>query len=42
VIPVGGRWEQELILVERRGSELVTTNHGGCVFVPLRGAGGWA
>ena len=42
VIPVGGRWEQELILVERRGAGLATTNHGPCVFVPLRGAAGWA
>ena len=42
VIPVGGRWEQELILVERRGAELITSDHGPCVFVPLRGAGGWA
>lgn len=42
VIPVGGRREQELVLVERRGAELATTNHGPCVFVLLRGAGGWA
>jgi protein-L-isoaspartate(D-aspartate) O-methyltransferase len=42
VIPVGGRREQELILVERRGAELASTGHGPCVFVPLRGAGGWA
>lgn len=42
VIPVGGRREQELILVERRGAALATTGHGPCVFVPLRGAGGWA
>ncbi len=42
VIPVGGRWEQDLLLVERRAGQLVTTNHGPCVFVPLRGAGGWA
>jgi protein-L-isoaspartate(D-aspartate) O-methyltransferase len=41
VIPVGGRWEQDLVLVERRGADLVTTNHGPCVFVPLRGAAGW-
>jgi protein-L-isoaspartate(D-aspartate) O-methyltransferase len=41
VIPVGGRWEQDLILVERHGADLVTTNHGPCVFVPLLGAGGW-
>jgi protein-L-isoaspartate(D-aspartate) O-methyltransferase len=42
VIPVGGRREQDLLLVERHGAELVTTDHGPCVFVPLRGAGGWA
>jgi len=42
VIPVGGRREQALLLVERRGAELITTNHGPCVFVPLRGAAGWA
>jgi protein-L-isoaspartate(D-aspartate) O-methyltransferase len=42
VIPVGGRWEQDLLLVERRGTTLTTTHHGPCVFVPLRGAGGWA
>jgi protein-L-isoaspartate(D-aspartate) O-methyltransferase len=42
VIPVGGRWEQDLLLVERRGAALTTTNHGPCVFVPLRGAGGWS
>ena len=41
VIPVGGRWEQDLMLVERRGAALATTNHGPCVFVPLRGANGW-
>jgi protein-L-isoaspartate(D-aspartate) O-methyltransferase len=42
VIPVGGRWEQELILVERHGADVITSNHGPCVFVPLRGAAGWA
>ena len=42
VIPVGGRWEQELVLVERHGAEVITTNHGPCVFVPLRGVAGWA
>ena len=41
VIPVGGRWEQELVIVERHGADLVTANHGPCVFVPLLGAGGW-
>jgi protein-L-isoaspartate(D-aspartate) O-methyltransferase len=42
VIPVGGRWEQDLLLVERRGTALATTHHGPCIFVPLRGTGGWA
>jgi len=41
VIPVGGRWEQDLLLVERDGSRLRTTNHGGCVFVPLVGKGAY-
>jgi len=42
VIPVGGRWEQDLILVERHGVDVISSNHGPCVFVPLRGAAGWA
>jgi len=42
VIPVGGRWEQDLILVERHRADVITSNHGPCVFVPLRGAAGWA
>ncbi len=41
VIPIGGRWEQDLILVERRGAALASSKHGPCVFVPLRGASGW-
>lgn len=41
VIPVGGRHEQELVLVERDGAHLRTTNHGACVFVPLIGEGGF-
>ena len=41
VIPVGGRWEQDLLLVERDGPRLRTTNYGGCVFVPLVGEGGY-
>ena len=41
VIPVGPRWEQELVLVERQGGRLRTSNHGGCVFVPLIGEGGF-
>ena len=41
VIPVGSRREQELVLVERDGTRLRTTNHGACIFVPLVGEGGY-
>jgi protein-L-isoaspartate(D-aspartate) O-methyltransferase len=41
VIPVGGRREQTLVLVERDGPRLRTTRHGACVFVPLIGEGGF-
>ena len=41
VIPVGRRFEQVLVLVERDGTALRTSNHGACVFVPLIGEGGW-
>ena len=41
VIPVGPRYEQELVLVERQGDRLRTTRHGACVFVPLVGEGGF-
>jgi protein-L-isoaspartate(D-aspartate) O-methyltransferase len=41
VLPVGARWEQELLLVERDGDRLRTTSHGGCVFVPLVGKGAY-
>jgi len=41
VIPVGRRYEQVLVLVERDGAALRTSNHGACVFVPLLGEGGW-
>ena len=41
VIPVGRRHEQVLVLVEREGAALRTSNHGACVFVPLLGEGGW-
>jgi protein-L-isoaspartate(D-aspartate) O-methyltransferase len=41
VMPVGRRWEQELVLVERDGPHLRTTSHGACVFVPLVGESGF-
>ena len=40
VVPVGGRWEQDLTLVVREGNRVHTSRHGGCVFVPLIGAAG--
>jgi protein-L-isoaspartate(D-aspartate) O-methyltransferase len=41
VIPVGSRREQELLVVERHGSEWLERSDGPCVFVPLIGAAGW-
>jgi protein-L-isoaspartate(D-aspartate) O-methyltransferase len=42
VIPVGSRFQQDLIVVERTGpSDWLETNDGACVFVPLVGEGGW-
>ena len=43
VIPVGARWEQELLVVERRSeSEWTEKSDGPVVFVPLVGEAGWA
>jgi protein-L-isoaspartate(D-aspartate) O-methyltransferase len=41
VIPVGSRWQQELLRVTklRKGDEI--ENLGGCYFVPLIGEGAW-
>jgi len=41
VIPVGSRWQQELLKVTklRKGNEI--ENLGGCFFVPLIGEGAW-
>jgi len=36
VIPVGGFYQQELILGIKTKGGLETESHGGCVFVPLR------
>jgi protein-L-isoaspartate(D-aspartate) O-methyltransferase len=41
VIPVGPRWEQELLVVTRHGNEWTERSDGGCVFVPLIGEAGW-
>jgi protein-L-isoaspartate(D-aspartate) O-methyltransferase len=41
VIPVGGRHEQRLLLIQRRGDDWVQHDDGACVFVLLIGAEGW-
>jgi protein-L-isoaspartate(D-aspartate) O-methyltransferase len=41
VIPVGGAFGQTLMVVEKRGKELVGEEVCGCVFVPLVGKEGW-
>jgi len=41
VIPVGSRHEQQLLVVERHGTEWREWSDGPCVFVPLIGKAGW-
>jgi protein-L-isoaspartate(D-aspartate) O-methyltransferase len=41
VIPVGTSYQQELLVIERRGNALRETRGEGCVFVPLVGRDGW-
>lgn len=41
VIPVGSRFEQQLLKVTNRKGELVKENLGGCRFVPLIGGEAW-
>jgi protein-L-isoaspartate(D-aspartate) O-methyltransferase len=41
LIPVGGRFLQELTLVARQGKKLTRRDLGGCVFVPLVGKYGF-
>lgn len=41
VIPVGSRWEQELLQVTREKSGNTVERLGGCRFVPLIGRGAW-
>ena len=40
VIPVGGRFQQELIMIERKNGRINKKSCGGCVFVPLIGRDG--
>jgi len=41
LVPVGGRYYQDLIRVTKTGTKLVKENLGGCVFVPLIGEHGY-
>ncbi len=41
VIPVGSRFEQDLIKVVKLKTGIVSTNLGGCRFVPLIGESAW-
>lgn len=41
VIPVGSRHDQDLLLLVKRDGKAVTTNLGGCRFVPLIGEEAW-
>ena len=41
VIPVGSRWQQDLLRVTRLRKGNRIENLGGCYFVPLIGEGGW-
>jgi protein-L-isoaspartate(D-aspartate) O-methyltransferase len=41
VVPVGGSSQQELLLVNKKGSECSIEHREGCRFVPLHGRHGW-
>jgi len=41
IIPVGPRYAQTLIMVQKHGDEFEPRNICGCVFVPLIGEDGW-
>ena len=41
VVPVGGRWMQELLIIDKVGDGIKTTRSTPCVFVKLIGEYGW-
>ncbi|MCG2794605.1 MAG: protein-L-isoaspartate O-methyltransferase, partial [Actinomycetia bacterium] len=41
VIPVGSTTLQMLTAIEKNGDEMITSEEGSCVFVPLVGKDGW-
>lgn len=42
VIPVGSRYEQELLVITKKGDRVARKPLGGCRFVPLLGAEAWS
>ena len=42
VIPIGGRWEQDLVQVYKKSGKAIKEFLGGCRFVPLVGRCGFA
>jgi protein-L-isoaspartate(D-aspartate) O-methyltransferase len=41
LVPVGGRFYQDLICCTKKGSKVFEKNYGGCVFVPMVGEYGY-
>lgn len=41
VLPVGSRYEQQLLLVRKAGDQIAVSQHELCRFVPLVGEAGW-
>lgn len=41
VAPVGDRYIQELVTLEKQGERTISESHGGVRFVPLIGKHGW-
>jgi protein-L-isoaspartate O-methyltransferase len=41
-VPIGPRWQQELICLQRRGEALVREKLAPVAFVPLIGEHGWS
>lgn len=41
VIPVGTKWEQDLLKVSKKDNKVLVDNLGGCRFVPLIGKDAW-
>jgi len=35
ILPFGGRWSQDLVLIRKKGETLERSSLGGCIFVPM-------